>query len=340
MWVEDINKRGGILGRPVQLIIYDDQSDVKVIYNDYLRLITVDKVDLLIGTTISALGQAIEPLFEQYRIAVIHPTVSALTPGVQWSFSLVPWAGVNSYPFIDMLNTFAPKPQTMVILSESSAFPVGIAGAARNYSLAKGFQVLDYEQFSPTTTDFTSVLTKVKSLNPDILVGCGYPQEAVLMKKQMDGIGFAPKAFWFYSGPTSPAFISGLGAASSGVWTVSPWMPSPYLKGSDIESYTKTFASRYGGVLPDYTAAAVYVAAEATAQAAIKVGSIDNAKIRDYLASVDTTILGWKINFDPTTHQDNKAIMVIQIQSSNWVVISPPELSSGTPQYPCPTACH
>lgn len=331
MAINETNANGGLLGCQVKLVYYDDQSDVKVIYNDYLRLITVDKVNLVIGTVISALGQAIAPLFEQYQVPVIQPAVAALPKGVAYSFSLDPYAGNYTLDYLNIMKQHYPG-ATVAIISDSTSFPLTVAVGANNYSKAIGLNVVDYEQFSSTTTDFTSLLSKLKGLNPTILIACGYVAEAILLTNEMGGIGWMPKAFMFTTGPSVPQYISGVGSLANGVWTVTPWMPYPYNTAPGAQTYTQTFEKIMNST-PDYTAADWYVAVKLDVQAVKAVG-LNNVALENYFKQVNTVVAGWPIRFSSISHQNVAGMAVVQIQAESWVVVYPPSVATGTGQFP------
>lgn len=330
MAINETNASGGLLGCQVKLIYYDDQSDVKVVYNDYVRLITVDKVDLVMGSVISALGQAIAPLFEQYKIPVIHPAVAALPKGSQYSYSLLPYAGNYTQSYLDYMKQNMQNP-TVAIISDSTSFPLTVANGANNYSKTIGLNVVDFEQFAPTTTDFTSLLSKLRSLNPDILIGTGYVNEAIQLSTTMGGLGWKPKAFMFTTGPSLPQYLSAVGSLANGVWTVVPWMPYPYLTSPGVQSYTETFQRKMNST-PDYTAMADYVTIKLIIQGVQSVG-LDNAALGNYFSRVDTVIAGWPIRFSPVSHQNAAGMDIIQIQNGKWVVTWPPSVATGTGQF-------
>src|SRR3954471_23897564 len=201
IWRDDINARGGILGRPVQLVILDDQSTPSNVPNIYTKLITVDKVDLLIGPYATNFVAPAMPTIIQHKKLTISFTAIGINDKFQYDkyFSMVSVGpeGVNSFSigFFDMAAAQKPKPETVAILAADAEFAQGAAQGAREEIKKHGFKLIYDKSYPPSTTDFAPVVRAVQAANPDILFIGAYPPDNVGIIRAANEIGLSPKMF-------------------------------------------------------------------------------------------------------------------------------------------------
>jgi branched-chain amino acid transport system substrate-binding protein len=200
-WRDDINAKGGLLGRPVDLVYYDDQSNPSNVPALYTKLITVDKVDLLLGPYATNMVAPAMPVIMQNN----KTTISFLAIGINRHFnypryfSMVPVGpkgpGAFSDGFFELAAAQSPKPQTVAIVSADAEFAKTAADAARDNAKAAGFTVVYDRSYPPPTTDFLPVVRAVQAANPDIVYVAAYPPDTVGIIRAANEINLVPKMF-------------------------------------------------------------------------------------------------------------------------------------------------
>jgi branched-chain amino acid transport system substrate-binding protein len=200
-WRDDINAKGGLLGRPVELVYYDDQSNPSNVPALYTKLITVDKVDLLLGPYATNMVAPAMPVIMQNN----KTTISFLAIGINRHFnypryfSMVPVGpkgpGAFSNGFFELAAAQSPKPQTVAIVSADAEFAKTAADAARDNAKAAGFTVVYDRSYPPPTTDFLPVVRAVQAANPDIVYVAAYPPDTVGIVRAANEINLVPKMF-------------------------------------------------------------------------------------------------------------------------------------------------
>jgi branched-chain amino acid transport system substrate-binding protein len=201
LWRDDVNAKGGLLGRPVELVYYDDQSSPSNVPALYTKLITVDKVDLLLGPYATNMVAPAMPVIMQNN----KTTISFLAIGINRHFnhpkyfSMVPVGpkgpGAFSDGFFELAAAQSPKPQTVAIVSADAEFAKTAADAARDNAKAAGFTVVYDRSYPPATTDFLPVVRAVQGANPDIVYVAAYPPDNVGIIRAANEINLVPKMF-------------------------------------------------------------------------------------------------------------------------------------------------
>src|SRR5262245_18633145 len=199
IWEEDVNAKGGLLGRPVRLIYRDDQTNPTTIPGIYSQLLDVEKVDLIMGGYGTNMLAPAMPLVMQRKKLFI----GLLGLGVNSEFNypnyfvMIP-SGHDPKPsftkgLIDHATAQDPNPQTVAIV-DAAAEPARHAahGARENAKMVKLNIVYD-KTYPPTTTDFAPIVRAIQATNPDVLVICSYPADSVGMVRAINEIGFKPK---------------------------------------------------------------------------------------------------------------------------------------------------
>jgi branched-chain amino acid transport system substrate-binding protein len=199
IWRDDVNAKGGLLGRPVQLVILDDQSTPANVPNIYTKLITVDKVDLLLGPYGTNFVAPAMPAIIQHNKLTISFTAIGINRHFNYDkyFSMVSVGpeGVNAFSkgFFELAASLTPKPQTVAILAADAEFARSCADGAREELKKHGFKVVYDQSYPPPTTDFAPVMRAVQASNADIVYLGAYPPDSVGLIRAANEIGLSPK---------------------------------------------------------------------------------------------------------------------------------------------------
>lgn len=329
--VEQINKAGGLLGRPIKLIIYDDQSKETVAVSLYRKLIYEDKVDLLLSPFGSGPTAAVTPIIEQAKIPCVAP--QAGDPRIwevkrEWNVQILANMAEYFREGIDIaVNEFGV--QTIGFVYMDSAMQVSAVRESRKQISQKypNVKVVIDERFPVGVEDYTSLLTKAKAAKAEALFGGGYLPQSMEVVKAVKSVGYGPKVINVFFGP-DPLFSKGLGETAEGVMTPSGWeigMPTP---GSD--EFTKAYQERWNEE-PYYDMAACYGAFQLLVEAVKKAGSLNKEAIRDYLFKVKTSTVYGEYSANENGAQIAKKMLTVQWQNDKKKIIMPKNLRTATP---------
>jgi branched-chain amino acid transport system substrate-binding protein len=201
LWRDDVNAKGGLLGRPVELVYYDDQSSPSNVPALYTKLITVDKVDLLLGPYATNMVAPAMPVIMQNNKTTISFLAIGINRHFNYSkyFSMVPvgpkGAGAFSDGFFELAAAQSPKPQTVAIVSADAEFAKTAADAARDNAKAAGFTIVYERSYPPPTTDFLPVMRAIQAANPEVVYVAAYPPDTVGIIRAANEINLTPKMF-------------------------------------------------------------------------------------------------------------------------------------------------
>ena len=202
IWRDDVNAKGGLLGRPVELVFYDDQSNPANVPQLYTKLIQVDKVDLLIGPYATNMVAPAIPILMQYHKTTIGILANAANSKFHYDqyFSMLPTGPEPqksfAYGFFELAAAQKPRPTTVAIVAADAEFAQNAAdGARQSIKELGGFQTVMDQKYPPTTTDYAPIMHAVQALNPDIVYVAAYPPDSVGIVRAANEIGLTPKMF-------------------------------------------------------------------------------------------------------------------------------------------------
>jgi len=329
--VEQINKAGGLLGRPVKLIIYDDQSKGPIAVKLYRKLIYQDKVDFLLSPFGSGPTAAVTPIIEQAQIPCVAP--QAADPRIwdvkrKWVVQIL--AGISEYfrGGIDVaINQMGAK--SIAFIYADSAMQV--SSVKESVKLIKEkyphIKIVLDERFPFGLEDYTPLLAKAKAAKGEALFGGGYLPQSMELVKAAKSVEYHPKAIEVFFG-ADPLFSKGLKQVAEGVMTMSGWeigVPTP---GSD--EFTKAYKERWNEE-PYYDMAACYAAFQLLMDAIKNAGSLDKKAVRDYLFSKKTDTVYGKYGINENGGQVAKKMLTVQWQSGKKQIVMPKKLRTANP---------
>jgi branched-chain amino acid transport system substrate-binding protein len=201
IWRDDVNAKGGLLGRPIELVFYDDQSNPANVPQLYTKLIQVDKVDLLIGPYATNMVAPAIPVLMQFHKTTIGILANAANSKFHYDqyFSMLPTGPepqkAFAYGFFQLAAAQNPRPKTVAIIAADAEFAQNAADGARQTIKELGFETVMDQKYPPTTTDYGPVMRAAQALNPDIVFVAAYPPDTVGIIRAANEIGLAPKMF-------------------------------------------------------------------------------------------------------------------------------------------------
>ncbi|HKS90154.1 MAG TPA: amino acid ABC transporter substrate-binding protein [Stellaceae bacterium] len=304
IWEEDINKKGGLLGRPVKLVYYDDQSNPANVPGIYTKLIDIDKVDLLISSygtnlTVPAMPVAISHNRLFFGLFALAANDKFHYPKY---FSMLPFGPepVKAFAegFFDLAAAQNPKPKTVAIVATDAEFQHKAAESARGHAKRTGIQIVYDRAYPPSTVDFSPIVRAVQSAHPDLVYISSYPSDTVGMLRSIEELGLNAKMLGGgLAGLAAAAIKMQLGEASNGIVNIDLWEPVTTMKFPGIADFLKQYQERAPGegvdplgyFLPPFA----YAELQVLAQAVAATKTLDGGKLAEYMhAHPFNTIVG------------------------------------------------
>jgi branched-chain amino acid transport system substrate-binding protein len=329
LYIEEVNKKGGVLGRPLELIHYDDGSDANKANSFTKRLIEDDKVDILIGGTTTGATMSMVPLVTKAQIPFISlaGAVVVVEPVKQWVFKTPHTDRMAAEKvFEDMKKRGITK---VALLSETSGF--GQSGKKETEAVAEkyGITLVAKETYGPKDTDVSPQLTKIKN-TPDVqaVFVFGLGQGPAIVTKNYRQLGIDLPLYQSH-GVASDAFLKLAGPAAEGVRLPSPaqlipnQLPANDPQKSVITDYNAAYKAKYdenASTFGGYAYDALLLAVDAMNRAQ----SIDKAKVRDAIESTKGVVAtSGTFNMTPTDHMglDLSAFRLIEVKNGDWVLV-------------------
>src|SRR6059036_1275961 len=332
--IKELNAKGGLLGRKLDLVMYDDQSLPPTAVRLYEKLITEDKVDAVMGPYSSPVSEAAANVTEKYKKVMVAPlaaTTSIFRKGRKYIFMVISPAEVYLEGLLDIAAKRGLK--TVAVINEDTLFSKAAAAGATDLAKKKGMQVVFTEAYPKGNTDFSALLTKVKSLNPDVIAAGTYFDDAVALTRQMRELNVNPKMFGVTVGGDLPEFYDTLKTNAEYVYGATQWEHVlPYPGNTEFfEAYAKEF-----GHEPSYHSAAGYAGCLIYAEAVKRAGTLDADRVREQLLKLEMRTIFGEYKVDADGFQVAHKIVTFQWQEGRKVVVWPDELALAKPRFPTP----
>jgi len=323
LWKDDVNAKGGILGRKVELKIYDDRSEPMTGAKLYEKLITSDKVDLLVGPYGSSVTAAVSTVVEKHKMVVIAPGASAKEiweRGYKYVFQMMTPARYQLTSSIEIAKAKGYK--TFAVVIADSAMSRDLAKGALEDIKNAGLKLLLYEEYPEKANDLSSLVLKIKATGPDVLIAGSYLPDSVLLTRQAKAANLAPKMFQFGpAGPSIPDFVKSLGDLSNNLLGTSQWEPTVKYPGSP--EMVAAFKKKFSNESADYGMAAAYSSCEVLRMAVEKTGSLDQEKLRQAILSMDVMTPFGRFKVSPAGDQVGHLTVLVQVLNGDRVVVWP-----------------
>jgi branched-chain amino acid transport system substrate-binding protein len=357
MWAEDQNAKGGLLGRPVELVFYDDQSNPSQVPGIYTKLLDVDKVDLVIsGYGTNIIGPAMPVVMQHNKVFM---SLAGLRVNDQFHYDkyfqiqpLGPDAHLTfAQGFFDVAMTMDPKPKTVAISVADSEFPQTSAIGAREWAKKNGLDITYDRSFPPNTVDFAPIVRAIQAANPDIVYITCFPPNTVGIVRSVREAGFKPRLIGGgMVGPQYAAVKQQLGPQLNGFVSFEDFVPEPTTNFPGIQEFLGRYKPKaiaagvdpLGYYLPPFS----YAGMQIIAAAVEATNGLDQNKMADYIhKTTHPTIVG-DVRFGADGEWEKARIFQVQYQGINGngleqferpgtqVILFPPAYKSGTLQYP------
>jgi branched-chain amino acid transport system substrate-binding protein len=306
MWVEDVNAKGGLLGRKVELIAYDDQTNPALTPAIYTKLLDVDKVDLLIAPYGTVPTAPIMPLVKQRDLLLMGNfsfQVNRTVKHDKW-FNNAPWNNASSWfeGYFQAGQKLGAK--TIAFLAADQEFAQNLANGAKELAKKGGLKTVYEQNYPPTTTDFSSLIRAVRSVKPDLVFVASYPNDSVAIVRAVNEIGVGPDVKLFGGGMVGLQFtpiMESLGSLLNGIVNYNSYVPGLKYPGIDefLQRYSKKAIEEKVDPLGFYLPPFNYAIGQMIEQAVTATKSLNSKVLADYLHKNEMKTIVGPIRYGP-----------------------------------------
>ncbi|MBV8393813.1 MAG: amino acid ABC transporter substrate-binding protein [Alphaproteobacteria bacterium] len=358
IWEEDINAKGGLLGRPVKLVYYDDQSNPSTVPGLYTKLLDVDKVDIIASSYATNMVAPAMPIVMQHERTFFSLLGLAVNSEFNYKryFSMTPTGGPRpkeafSEGFFEIAAAQNPKPQTVAICGADAEFPRNAMDGARAVIKRLGLKIVYDKTYPPTTSDYTPIVRAIAATNPDVFLACSYPADTVGIIRASHEVGFKPKLFGGgMVGLQATAIKTQLGPLLNGIVCYDFWLPWAGFASDEGRAFVKKYQTKSADAGVDllgyYLPPFAYARMQLIEQAVKATGGTDDDKLADYMRKTTFKTLVGDVSFNEQGEWSAAQVIAVQFQgvSGNGVdqfkdpktevILWPPKYKTGDIAYP------
>jgi branched-chain amino acid transport system substrate-binding protein len=348
MCVKHTNEKGGVLGRKLELVVYDDGSDPATAVRLYEKLITQDKVDLVLGPFSSPITDAVANVTEKHKMPMVAPGARATSiyrTGRKLIFSMNAPAEVFLEGLIDLAAKKGLK--TVALINADDLFGRATAQGTIELAKKKGLQVVFVEAYPLGNTDFSAILTKVRAANPDVLGGATRFDDAVAITRQMKALNVNPRMYGLTGAVDLPKFYAAAGRDAEFVYGATPWVPELVeLRAGGLipiarqypgaREFVESYKRQFPGADLDERAAAGYGGCQILVETIRRAGSLDSGKLREAILKMDHNTAFGAFRVDRDGVQIAHKTLLFQWQDGKKVIVWPEELAAVPARFPTP----
>jgi branched-chain amino acid transport system substrate-binding protein len=350
IWRDDVNARGGLLGRKVELVVYDDKSSASETPAIYAKLLDVDKVDFLFAPYATVPTAPIMPLVKQRGLLLMGNfsfQVNSKVGHDMW-FNNAPWGPADSWAtaFLDLAEKAGGK--TIALLAADQEFAQNLALTARDVAKKRNMPIVFDQAYPPNTVEFSGIIRALKSAKPDIVYVASYPPDSAGILRAMNEIGMGDNVRIFGGAMVGLQFASvmdNMGSLLNGVVNYNSWLPEPSMYFDGTKTFFETYAKRAVEAKVDplgyYLAPFGYASGQLLEQAVKATGSLDQKAIAKYLHDNEVKTIVGPIAFSADGERKETAVLQAQFRGiadknveqfrspGKQVILFPDKLKSG-----------
>jgi len=358
IWEENINAHGGLLGRPVKLVYYDDQSNPATVPGLYTKLLDVDHVDLVVSGYATNMVAPAMPVIMQHNRTFISLLALAANTEFHYPkyFSFTPTGGPEpkqsfAAGFFATAMAQNPKPKTIAIVGADAEFPHNAMDGARVLAKNDGLKVVYDQTYPPSTADYTPIVRAIQATNPDLVLVCSYPPDTVGMIRAAHEVGLKAKLFGGgMVGLQSTAIKTQLGPLLNGIVDYDFWLPWSKLANPEALDFLKQYQAKAASAGVDtlgyYLPPFAYGYMQVLQQTVEGVKSLDQDKMADYLRSHTFKTVVGDVKFGADGEWSDARVMEVQFRGiksndvdqfkepTTEVIVWPTALKTGDVIYP------
>jgi branched-chain amino acid transport system substrate-binding protein len=352
IWRDDVNARGGLLGRPVELVVYDDQGNPAMTPGIYTKLLDVDKVDLVVAPYATNPTAPIMPLVKRRDLLLMGNFALDANAQIRHDkyFNNQPWSSAkdSAAPFLGLCNKLGAK--TMAILAADAEFAQNLANGVRQELKDYGVEAIYDQNYPPSTVDFSSMIRAIRAKRPDVVFVASYPSDSTAIIRALNEIGVGDSVKLFGGGMVGLQYASimeALGSQLNGVVNYNVWAPEKTMEFPGMREFLLRYQDKarqanvdpLGFYLPPYD----YAIGEMLAQAVTATRSLDHKVLAKYIREHDMKTIVGSIRYGPTGEWAHPRIIYVQFRgiadkdldqfrsAGKQVIVAPDAFKTGEP---------
>jgi branched-chain amino acid transport system substrate-binding protein len=321
MWVEDVNAKGGLLGRKVELIAYDDQTNPALTPAIYTKLLDIDKVDLLIAPYGTVPTAPIMPLVKQRDLLLMGNfsfQVNRTVKHDKW-FNNSPWNDASSWSDGFIRNGQKLGAKTIAFLAADQEFAQNLANGARELAKKAGLKTVYDQNYPPATVDFSSMIRGIRAAKPDMVFVMSYPNDSVAIVRAVNEIGVGESVKMFGGGMVGLQFtpiMESLGSLLNGIVNYNSYVPGINYPGIEefLQRYSKKAVEAKVDPLGFYLPPFNYAIGQMLEQAVNGTRSLDHKRLAEYLRKNEMKTIVGPIRYGPDGEWANPRVVQAQFR--------------------------
>jgi branched-chain amino acid transport system substrate-binding protein len=350
IWRDDVNAKGGLLGRKVELVVYDDKSSASETPAIYSKLLDIDKVDLLFAPYATVPTAPIMPLVKQRGLLLIGNfsfQVNSKVGHDMW-FNNAPWGPADAWAsaFLDIGQKAGGK--TVALLTADQEFAQNLAKTAREVAAKRNMPIVFDQTYPPNTVEFSSIIRALKAAKPDIVYVASYPPDSAGILRAVNEIGIGDSVKLFGGGMVGLQFgpvMENMGSLLNGVVNFNTWLPEPAMYFDGTKAFFDTYSKRAVEAKVDplgfYLAPFGYASGQLIEAAIKATGSLDQKALAKYLREHEIPTIVGPIGFSSDGERKETATLQAQFRGivdknldqfkkpGKQVILFPEKLKSG-----------
>jgi len=324
LWAHEVNQQGGLLGREVKLVLYDDKSQKERTKSLYRQLIEDDQVDLVLSPYGTPLTLAASEISERHNLLML---ACAASGEVIWKrdfkFIFGVYALANRY-FIGLLDMMARAGinTVSIVYNDASPFNVDVAAGSKKWARRFKINVVHEKSYQDGEKELPAIVAKLKAAGAGQVILSAYPPDCYKLLDLMRQLDYHPRVLGMTIAPIHPDFAKNAGPMAERVFGPSQWEPNERIPFPGTKEFVNAF-SQYSGKMPSYHAGSAYAACQLVSEAIRYTGSLDNRKLRNYIAALDTVTVIGRFKVDPSGRQVGHNPIIIQWQQGKKEIVWP-----------------
>lgn len=333
LWAQHINQRGGLLGRPVEMIIRDDRSDAEAARRIYQEFIERDRLDLVFGPFSSGITLAVAPIVERNAYPMLAAGAASdeiWRQGYRYIFGTIPAAGRQTLGMLALLAEAGIE--SLALVHTIDAYAVDLAAGARQWAAEFGIRITSTQQVARGTSDLTSQARLARQSGAQALLMAGHFDESVNMRRALKLIDWTPAAFFASVGPTLDQYGQVLRGDAEGVFATSTWEAREELKYPGSADFLHEFVRTYNEP-PSFIGAQAYAAGQILERAVAKAGGIERRALRAALSALDTEVIIGRYAVDQSGLLIKRFPLLIQWQKGRREIVWPAEMRTAPARF-------
>ncbi len=352
IWADEVNARGGLLGRKVEIISYDDQSNPATVPGIYTKLLDIDKVDLVLSGYATVPTAAAMPVIIERKKLFLSLFALAANDKFRYDryFQLQPNGPNAKYEFskgyFELASALNPKPKTVAMVGADAEFSVLALEGARENAKKAGIKIVYDNKYPPNTIDFIPIIRAIKATNPDLVFFASYPPDSAGLIRAVHEVGLSARILGGgMIGLQFAALKTQLGPLLNNVVCYDLIVPEPTMKFPGLDQFLARYRARAvaAGVDPlgIYIPPFAYAEMQILERAIKAVGSLDDGKLADYISNNTFDTVAGTIKFGDRGEWAQPRILLVQYRGvagndveqfklpGKQVIVYPPKFKSG-----------